>query len=501
MASVRAVPLPGGNGRAWHPRTANPAKRRLFAGVSRLNLWAATPWLIRRSISAPVAALGPGLLLGRRFRRTYCFVREAERWSTDRAREYQLERLREVCVNAYNNSRYYRESFRKAGFEPGDLKNLEDLRGLPLIDKSTVRASLEEMCTVGPMAWGVESTTTSGTSGQPLQFYIGTNRSAIEYAYLQASWARTGYDMHTPMAVFQSSVVPENRHGLRHRYDPLLKRHYYSNFHMSDDHMHRYLEHIRGIGPCYLYVYPSAVAMLARFVRDGRVRPPENIRGIIAESEIVFPEQRRFIEDVFGCRYFSCYGHTEKLVAAAECEASNDYHVWPTYGYFELLDERGDSVTEPGKRGEIVGTGFINTVMPFIRYRTGDFATYVGDRCSACGREHVLIRDIRGHRIHEFLVARGGHTISWTSLNMHDGTFHNVHKFQFLQDTLGQVVLRIVPGDRFDDSDRKRILHNLERKLDGQIAISLETVREIASSPRGKAIYVDQRLPTRHLME
>jgi len=233
---------------------------------------------------------------------------------------------------------------------------------------------------------------------------------------------------------------------------------------------------------------------LVRFILRTGVAVPSNICGIIAESEIVYPEQRQMVEKVFGCRLFSCYGHSEKLVLAVGCEKSDNYHVWPTYGYFELLDAEGNLVTTPGQRGEIVGTGFINTVMPFIRYRTGDWATYVGDRCEACGREHTLIRDIRGHRTQEVLIASDGSEISWTAVNMHDDTFLHVRQFQFVQEIPGQAVLRIVPACGFDERDTQRIKLNLGHKLDGRLRISIEQVSAIHLSPRGKAIYVDQRI-------
>jgi phenylacetate-CoA ligase len=264
---------------------------------------------------------------------------------------------------------------------------------------------------------------------------------------------------------------------------------------MSDENMARYLKHITTIGPCFLHVYPSTVAALARFVLRSGEPVPRNIQGIIAESEIAYPEQRRMVEEVFGCRYFSCYGQSEKVVLAAGCEKSDDYHVWPTYGYFELLDDAGNPVTTPGQRGEIVGTGFINMVMPFIRYRTGDWATYVGDRCEACGREHTIIRDIRGHRTQEVLVAADGSEIPWAALNMHNDTFIHVRQFQFMQETPGRAILRIVPADGFDEKDASRIQRNLGRKLDGRLAFTIEIVDAIALSARGKAIYVDQRIP------
>jgi phenylacetate-CoA ligase len=237
--------------------------------------------------------------------------------------------------------------------------------------------------------------------------------------------------------------------------------------------------------------------MTAKYFERG-LQAPVNVAGIIAESEILYPDQRELVEKTFGVRCFSCYGHSEKVVLAAECERTTDYHVYPTYGYFELLDPQGRPVTTPGQRGEIVGTGFINSVMPFIRYRTGDHAAFVAHRCDACGREHPIIRDIRGHRVQEVLIASNGSEIPWTALVMHDDTFDHVRQFQFRQDTPGRAVLRVIPADGFGDADPRRILANLARKLDGRVELSVEVTDSIAVTARGKAVYVDQRIPRPH---
>ncbi len=152
-------------------------------------------------------------------------------------------------------------------------------------------------------------------------------------------------------------------------------------------------------------------------------------------------------------------------------------------------------MTTPGQRGEIVGTGFINTVTPFIRYRTGDFATWVGERCNACGRAHSIIDDIQGHRVQEHLVASDGSEISWTALNMHDDTFDCVRQFQFVQEQPGVATLRLAPSAGFDESIRARIIQNLGRKFAARLTFEIVIVESIELSARGKAIYVDQRIP------
>ena len=462
--------------------------------ISRKNLWERTPRGIKTGLRRLLDVMPPGYLLGRSFRKHLAFVGQAQQWPADRSRQYQLAQLRRVCTIAAERSSFYRRLFDEVDFDPRALRRDEDLSALPIIDKETIRDNLSEMLTVSRKSSFVDYVSTGGSCGVPMGFYIGADRSAIEYAYLVASWQRAGYRLDIPQAVFRGQPVEPDATGLRHEYDPALRRHVYSNFHMTDENMGRYLRHVATIGPCYLHVYPSSIATLTRYVHRTGAALPENIRGILAGSEIVLDADRAATEAATGLRYFSWYGHTEKLVLAAECERSGDYHVWPTYGYMELVDEHDRPITTPGQRGEIVGTGFINTVVPFIRYRTGDFATLAGFGCAACGREHVLIRDVRGHRTQELLVVADGSLISWTAVNMHDDTFERVRQFQFRQAAPGKAILRIVPADDFTPADRKRIEQSLARKLDGQIAFDIELCDEIALTARGKCTYVDQKL-------
>ncbi len=462
--------------------------------ISKKNMWEALPAPLKSLAGRLIGLVPLGYVFGKQYRNTYAFLHDSQWWSEEQIRRYQLQKLVEICAHAYRNSGFYRKQFDDAGFHPDEFTDLGQFSNLPIISKETLLRHSEDMLTVPADDRNVDLVSTGGTSGMPMQFYIGSNRSAIEYAYLVSSWSRAGYRLGDTMAVFRGRVVEADRNGLRHEYDPLLRHHYYSNFHMTEENMGRYINHVATLGSCYLHVYPSSVAALARYLKTSGMAAPGNIRGIIAESEIIYDDQRKLAEEVFGTRYFSCYGHTEKLVCASECEHSSDYHVWPTYGYFELIDKHGKAVTTPGERGEIVGTGFINKAMPFIRYRTGDFATYVSDHCEACGRNHPVIRDIQGHRTQEYLIASDGAEISWTSLNMHDDTFDNVRQFQFYQDQPGVAELKIVPAGRFTDTDQVRIQENMGRKFDDRLNFTIRVVEEIKLTRMGKSVYVDQHI-------
>ncbi|MGH8543075.1 MAG: hypothetical protein ACREX3_05465 [Gammaproteobacteria bacterium] len=175
-----------------------------------------------------------------------------------------------------------------------------DLARLPTIDKQTFRDNLLAMCAVSPETANVDYVATGGSSGEPLRFYFAPGRSAVENSYLVASWERAGFRLGQPTA----------------EHPPLPR---------ADRHA-------------------RAARVLARVPVIGRDLGPafqENIAGILAGSETVYQDERLEAERVFRVRYFSWYGHSEKLVLAAECEGSSDYHAWPTYGFMELLDTAG----------------------------------------------------------------------------------------------------------------------------------------------------------------
>jgi phenylacetate-CoA ligase len=189
------------------------------------------------------------LLLGRLFRRSLRFVSAPQWWPREKSRACQLEHVRRVGTVAYEQSAFYRERFQKAGLVPQDLLSLEALSVLPPIDRQTVREHLDDMLTVDPSSRGIDRVSTGGTSGTPLHFFVGSDRSGIEYAYLVAGWGRVGYDLDTPLVVVRGHLVPKNRMGFHHSYDPILRRHYFSNRHMTDEDMWWYVSSIRGWAP------------------------------------------------------------------------------------------------------------------------------------------------------------------------------------------------------------------------------------------------------------
>jgi len=90
----------------------------------------------------------------------------------DELEKFQLKHLKSIVEHAYNNSEFYRNSFREAGVSPSDVNSLNDLRKLPTIKKDDIRKDQEVSPPLGKMTAVPEKdvvyiSVSSGSTGMP----------------------------------------------------------------------------------------------------------------------------------------------------------------------------------------------------------------------------------------------------------------------------------------------------------------------------------------------
>jgi phenylacetate-CoA ligase len=307
---------------------------------------------------------------------------------------------------------------------------------------------------------------------------------------MRAQWRRVGYTEGARSAVLRGNIVER---GLW-QHDFVNGTLMMSSYSLTLARLPAYVARLRQLKPKYLQAYPSSAAIVARHMLDTGEPPIAGLRAVLCGSETLFPEQRTLIEQAFGARVYSWYGHSEAVALGGECEHDTAIHLFPQYGYVELVDEEGEAVTERGATGEIVATSLHARAMPLIRYRTGDLAVLGAQACERCGRPYQLLERIEG-RVQEFVVTSTGRRISMTAINMHSPIFDNVFQFRFAQERPGEVSLRIVPKPSYSpEADDAQITRALMQKLGDDMALRLELVDEIPRGGRGKYRFLDQML-------
>ena len=229
--------------------------------------------------------------------------------------------------------------------------------------------------------------------------------------------------------------------------------------------------------------------------RTGR-RPRAAIKGVFPISEPLYAYQRDIIGAVLPeAAIAPFYGLSERVLFAGEEPGSDgNYTFEPLYGHAELLDDTAAPVTRVGETGRIVGTGFLSTGMPFLRYETGDSAELV-EPADAANGGRLRVRAITPRRKPEFLVgAEGNRIVTPTIVPVSPDKFFGVSEFQFYQDTPGRCLIKVVPAKGCGETEASLFLDEMQRRVGSSIRFELKLVDELAGNARGKRAVVDQRL-------
>jgi phenylacetate-CoA ligase len=424
-------------------------------------------------------------LLKKHYRDWIEFLKSSEDWSVQKIEEYQTRELRRVVRHAYENTSGYRRLYESHSINPESIETIEDFRELPFLTKDMIREDLEAFSANIRRQY----VTTGGSTAKPFGFYRDPVAFEKELASKAYQYYRIGWKEGDRQMVFRGLVISSPNHI---RYYPRFNELRCSSYHLIPEWMELYRQRALEFRPNWIKCYPSAGAILAKFIEEAN-RPFPPVKGILCASENLYSHQKELLSEAFKARVFSHYGHYEMAVLAGFCEYEDTYHVLPQYGYAELIDKKGNPVKEPGKIGEIVGTSFINQATPFIRYKTGDLAVLKGWGCQCCGRPYQVWERIEG-RIQEFIVTRENRHISATAINMHDDIFDHIKQFQFYQEEKGHVVFRYIPKDSCNQRIVSQIKRRLLIKLGDDIQLEMEPVRRIPLTKRGKHRFIIQKL-------
>ena len=95
-----------------------------------------------RNIAATVKGLQLNRLrYGEHYGKTVDDILNRKGWSSDQFTAYQNNRIRKIIATAVCHTPYYRALFATLGISPQDVSISEELRKLPILEKSLVRSN------------------------------------------------------------------------------------------------------------------------------------------------------------------------------------------------------------------------------------------------------------------------------------------------------------------------------------------------------------------------
>lgn len=387
-------------------------------------------------------------------------------------------RLNEILNYASENVPYYKEYFDDK-IKLQNIKSINELNQLPILRKEDVRKYFKKLASqkLDSKKYSVDFTSGStGTSINIIKFEDSINETlAFYWRYNQ--WAGIGFG--DRVAFLTGTTFSESRKIFKFTRNKL----FLSAFHITKDNLKLYAKLIRDFQPEALRGYPSAIMLLTKYMKKHGIVPPK-VKVIVLTAECLLDEYRREISEYWNCRTQNIYGQAENVVSIGECEKGS-LHLSSEFGWMELVDDEGNPVPT-GQPGKILGTGFTNFAMPFIRYDTRDVAVLSDKKCS-CGRSLPVVDSIEG-RSEDIIVTPDGRMVGRL-----DAAFKyssGIELSQILQDDPQSITVRIVRGDNYNSRDVDRLEIELRKRLGYKIKINYNFVDNIERTSLGKLRFV-----------
>lgn len=457
-----------------------------------LGAYVRSPQWVKSSLGRIYAALPTSLTRGAQYAK---FQSEAE--DTGNAVSLGVNKLRSMLAWSLSTvPAFY--PYRSLASDLADPVRV--LRQLPVLGKEELRRDISRYLSTAMPSSSRLRNFTGGSTTVPLEFFLqrGVSRPK-EYGFMEQFHARVGMCRSDLVAALRGRSVPSaGRGGRLWMHDPIKRQLMFSCDHLVHQWMPEYINALRTWKPRFIQAYPSALYPIARWLDahpDASITDP--LKGVMLYSENVYLHQMDLFRRVFGCPVLKHYGHSERVLMGASTDDDDRYFFWPQYGHIELVAADGTPILQPGILGEIVGTGFDNLVLPFVRYRTGDLGMW-----SASGHPllpgYPAIERIEG-RVQEFVVCRDGRMVSITTLGAaHFSDMSKVEMIQYEQRVPGKICLNVVAGTRIHAEVKNAIAAAIAEKTQGGCDVEIVQVNDIARTTNGKHRMLIQHIDLTH---
>ncbi|MDQ2741125.1 MAG: AMP-binding protein [Chloroflexota bacterium] len=344
--------------------------------------------------------------------------------SRDELQAMQAEKLRAAVRYAYECIPFYCRKFNDLGFDPADIRSLDDLQHLPIARREEMAEDLKQnppwgsYTAIDDAAWlerGWQVFASSGTTGQPRAFrYTAYDRTVWAWANARAMWAM-GFRPGRDVALLAFGYGPHVwlwgvHYGLNLMGIPVL-----TAGGLDTTARVRFIDQYR---PTILACTPSYALRLASVMREMGLDPAgSSVRYLFCAGEPGYsvPATRRRLEELWDAQLHEFYGCTEAAPAgggytcqamAAQKDGPAMTHLMEDLAIWEVVDPVTLASLPDGERGLSGVTNLCSEASPQLRFLVGDFTTLTHEPC-ACGRTHA--RAIGGFlgRADDLLNVRG----------------------------------------------------------------------------------------------
>lgn len=319
--------------------------------------------------------------------------------STADIKALQEQKLQELVRYVSQHSAFYKSLFKANGIEASDIRQIEDLRKIPVTTKDDLYKFNRDFVCVPP-SQVIDYVTTSGTLGDPLTVVM-TEQDLERLAYNEhISLACAGG---TKDDIYQLMTTIDRRFMAGMAYFLGIRQMGAGVVRVGNGMPEFQWDTIKRLNPTIAIAVPSFILKLIEFAEQHGIDYKScSIKKIVCIGEPIRNEDFSYntlgkrITDAWPVQLFSTYASTEMAAAFTECSAGMGGHHHPELIIAEFLDEANKPV-KPGEAGELTVTTLGVEGMPLLRFKTGDICIAHHTPCS-CGRTTMRLSPILGRK-------------------------------------------------------------------------------------------------------
>ena len=323
----------------------------------------------------------------------------------------QLSGLKETLKRAATSPQY-QDIFAKAGFNPSDLKSLDDLKKLPLTDVEDLRRGYPLPLLSVPTKDVVRIHASSGTTGKR-KILAYTQKDTETFALQMARCfelaglteddrlqVAVGYGLWTAGIGFQ---LGSEKLGML-------------TIPVGSGNLEMHLQLLEDLGASCFGATASMALLLAEEVERHGLKDKIKLKRMISGSEPRSEKMRQAIESKLGLiGSYDIGGMTEMYGpgTSIDCDYHEGLHYWADLFIIEIIDPETLEPLPAGEIGEMVVTSLQKEAVPLIRYRTHDLSRLIPKKCS-CGLNMPM---------HDSILGRSDDMIIYRGVNIYPGQF------------------------------------------------------------------------------
>jgi phenylacetate-CoA ligase len=404
---------------------------------------------------------GLDALRGGHIRRHYQEVKSMN--DTETCNTAQLQKLLDHAVRT---TAFYRAC------DPNDFDSF------PVLTKNDLKTRWNDICSEAFSDKLVYTTSTSGSTGIPLEMKWNADKRARQLAEMVYFYEGANHRLGERFVFFRENQNKKTKSRIK-QWQQNMYDYDVTSF---DDEKMSEIYRLLTKKP-YIQCYIAYGSFHEAFIKYLRKQPSLTGRfhteSIVTSSEVFSMESKEELHALTGAKVFDRYSNEENGFIAQSENLSDSYWVNTASFKVEILKQDEDAPAAEGEVGRIVVTDLYNFSVPLIRYDTGDLSI----RQSEKNGWTMQLKTIQGRRSDIIYNTRGAQmtTSVW---NAYMGDFKQLKQYQLIQEAAKVYRLK-VNGAKGIYTDEE-MTAALRKAIGSDAVVIIEHVEGIPALSSGK---------------